>query len=49
MLVLTNYATDAIRKKCLGLGADRVFDKSSEIDALIHYCKELQARSVGVQ
>lgn len=42
-VVLTNYATDAIRKKCFGLGADRVFDKSSEIDALILYCNEVTA------
>jgi DNA-binding NarL/FixJ family response regulator len=43
MVVLTNYATEAIRKKCLGLGADRVFDKSGEIDALIRYCNEITA------
>jgi len=36
--VLTNYATPDMRKKCLELGADKVFDKSDEIDALIQYC-----------
>lgn len=37
-IVLTNYASDAIRRQCLQLGASRVFDKSGEIDALIDYC-----------
>lgn len=40
-VVLTNYATDEMRSACLELGADKVFDKSSEIDALILYCDEL--------
>jgi hypothetical protein len=29
------------RRKCLELGADKVFDKSNEIDALIGYCQRL--------
>jgi DNA-binding NarL/FixJ family response regulator len=40
-VVLTNYATVEIRRKCLELGADQVFDKSEEIDALIQYCDRL--------
>lgn len=40
-LVLTNYATPEIRAECLQLGADRVFDKSRDIDALISYCNEI--------
>ena len=40
-VVLSNYATADIRRKCLELGADRVFDKSNEIDALITYCVQL--------
>ena len=40
-VVLSNYATADIRRKCLELGADRVFDKSNEIDALIAYCVQL--------
>ena len=31
-------------RKCLELGADRVFDKSNEIDALILYCCRLGRR-----
>lgn len=40
-VVLSNYATPAMRRKCEELGASRVFDKSSEIDALIDYCEQL--------
>ena len=41
VVVLSNYATADIRRRCLELGADRVFDKSNEIDALISYCNTL--------
>jgi DNA-binding NarL/FixJ family response regulator len=43
MVVLSNYATPDMRRKCLELGAHRVFDKSTEIDALIQYCGQLAA------
>ncbi len=43
LVVLSNYATEDMRRKCLELGADRVFDKSHEIDALIQYCGRLAA------
>jgi len=43
LVVLSNYATPDIRRQCLALGADRVFDKSNEIDALIGYCGQLAA------
>lgn len=38
VVVLTNYATPDIRKRCLELGADAVFDKSNEIDGLLDFC-----------
>ena len=41
LVVLSNFATPDMRAKCLALGADRVFDKSNEIDALIAYCEGL--------
>jgi DNA-binding NarL/FixJ family response regulator len=41
LVVLSNYATQDMRRKCLELGADRVFDKSNDIDALIAYCGQL--------
>ena len=47
LVVLSNYATADIRRKCLELGADRVFDKSNEIDALIQYCGALAAGEIG--
>ncbi len=47
LVVLSNYATEDMRRKCLELGADRVFDKSNEIDALISYCARLAAGEAG--
>jgi DNA-binding NarL/FixJ family response regulator len=47
LVVLSNYATEDIRRKCLELGADRVFDKSNEIDALILYCSRLASGDAG--
>ena len=43
MVVISNYATPDMRRKCVELGAKQVFDKSSEIDALIAYCSSLAA------
>jgi DNA-binding NarL/FixJ family response regulator len=43
LVVLSNYATADMRRRCLELGADKVFDKSEEIDALIQYCARLAA------
>ena len=47
VVVLSNYATKDIRRKCFELGADKVFDKSTEIDALILYCTRLAAGEAG--
>jgi DNA-binding NarL/FixJ family response regulator len=47
LVVLSNYATPDIRRQCLGLGADRVFDKSNDIDELIQYCGRLAAGGSG--
>jgi len=38
VVVLSNYATPDIRKRCAQFGVDAVFDKSNEIDALIDFC-----------
>ena len=38
MNVLSNHATNDVRWRCAQLGADAVFDKSTEIDALVDYC-----------
>ncbi len=38
MVVLSNYATLDVRRRCAQLGVDAVFDKSNEIDDLVEYC-----------
>jgi DNA-binding NarL/FixJ family response regulator len=48
-VVFTNYATRDVRERCRALGADRVFDKSSELDDLIDYCARLAERGGGAQ
>ena len=47
LVVLSNYATPDMRRKCMDLGADRVFDKSNEIDALLQYCVRLANGETG--
>lgn len=42
VVVLTNYATPDIRRRCEELGVDAVFDKSTDIDALIDFCVGLE-------
>ena len=44
VVVLSNYATPDMRRRCSELGADAVFDKSNEIDALVDYCLALSER-----
>ncbi|HSH89371.1 MAG TPA: response regulator [Ramlibacter sp.] len=38
MVVLSNHATQDVRWRCAQLGADAVFDKSTEIEKLVDYC-----------
>jgi len=40
-VVLSNHATPDVRVKCRELGADEVFDKSNELDAMLLYCSRL--------
>lgn len=47
MVVLSNYATPEMRRKCKELGARKVFDKSNELDALMSYCGRLAAGEAG--
>ena len=46
LIVLSNHATQDVRWRCRQLGADAVFDKSTEIDALVNYC--MQHREAAV-
>ena len=38
VVVFSNYINASVRKRCAQLGVDAVFDKSTEIDALVDYC-----------
>lgn len=38
VVVLSNYVTTDVRKRCAQLGVDAVFDKSNEIEALVEFC-----------
>lgn len=46
VVVLTNYATHEIRRRAAELGADAVFDKATELDALLDYCTEQTANTL---
>lgn len=39
VVILTNYATAEMRAQSLALGADAVFDKSTELDGLLDFCQ----------
>lgn len=41
MIVLSNYATADVRRRCQDLNVDATFDKSNEIDSLIDFCMDL--------
>ncbi len=47
LVVLSNYATDEMQARCLASGADRVFDKSRDIDQLVAFCIALSSRGPG--
>lgn len=40
-VVLSNHATPDVRKACLELGAEKVFDKSNEIDEMLGWLRRL--------
>ena len=46
-VVFSNYATADMKRRCTELGADAVFDKSNEIDALIDYCSRVGHAASG--
>lgn len=39
VIVLSNHASSDVRWRCQQLGADAVFDKSTELEALVAYCR----------
>ncbi|NML46497.1 response regulator transcription factor [Ramlibacter sp. G-1-2-2] len=46
MIVLTGSANREVRRRCEALGADAVFDKAMETEAMLDYCVAL-ARAAG--
>ena len=44
MIVLSNHATRDVRWRCAQMGADAVFDKSTEIEDLVDYCLQQRSR-----
>jgi DNA-binding NarL/FixJ family response regulator len=42
-VVLSNYMTSEMRARCTALGADAIFDKSTEVDEFLAYCKDFAA------
>jgi two-component system OmpR family response regulator len=44
IVVLTNSASVDIRERCIELGADAVFDKTSELDEFFAHCRSLPPR-----
>ncbi|WP_285412596.1 response regulator [Variovorax sp. efr-133-TYG-130] len=41
VVIFSNYATEEVRRRALLLGADAVFDKSTEIDGLLDFLEQL--------
>jgi len=44
VIIFSNYATAEVRRRALELGADAVFDKSTEIDSLLDFLERLPPR-----
>ncbi|MEJ5990695.1 response regulator [Ramlibacter sp. PS3R-8] len=45
VVVLSNHSSRDVRWRCMQLGADAVFDKSTELEALMEYCSRLRQKS----
>jgi two-component system response regulator DevR len=41
VIMLTNYPNSQYRKKCMALGAEYFFDKSTEFKKAVHVCTQL--------
>lgn len=47
VVVLSSQLSQEVRRKCLALRADAVFDKASEMDDFLAYCRALVGPPVG--
>ena len=45
IVVLSNHSSRDVRWRCMQLGADAVFDKSTELEALMDYCARLREKT----
>ena len=45
VVVLSNHSSRDVRWRCMQLGADAVFDKSTELEALMDYCARLREKT----
>lgn len=43
VVVLSNYATADMRKRCTELGADGVFDKSTDLEEFFAFCQNIRS------
>jgi two-component system, OmpR family, response regulator len=44
VVVLSNHSSRDVRWRCMQLGADAVFDKSTELELLVDYCARLKGQ-----
>jgi two-component system OmpR family response regulator len=44
VVVFSNHSSRDVRWRCMQLGANAVFDKSTEVEALVDYCRRLKAQ-----
>lgn len=47
VVVLSNYASPEIRAECMRLGADAVFDKSTDVDELMEFCQRMHPSAIS--
>jgi two-component system, OmpR family, response regulator len=45
VVVLSNHSSRDVRWRCMQLGADAVFDKSTELESLMDYCSRLREKT----
>lgn len=48
VVILSNYATADVRAQCLALGADAVFDKSTELEGLVDFMEGMRGGQGGL-
>ncbi|WPB55728.1 response regulator [Xylophilus sp. GOD-11R] len=47
VVVLTNSATSLLRRSCLLLGAEAVYDKADNLEDFLHHCRNMFAEPAG--